>query len=61
MPEKPDVRLSVSIGGVSRVRPLEEAIRQADHLMYSDKARLCAPPPADSPPAPAETAAPPPG
>ena len=45
MPENPDVRLSVSIGGVSRVRPLKEAIRQADHLMYSDKARLCAPPP----------------
>ena len=54
MPECPDVRLSVSIGGVSRVRPLKEAIRQADHLMYSDKSRLCAPPQT-------ETAAPPPG
>lgn len=34
----PDIRLSVSIGGVHRVEPLTEAIRQADQLMYHDKA-----------------------
>lgn len=34
----PDIRLSVSIGGVHRVEPLSEAIRQADQLMYRDKA-----------------------
>lgn len=34
----PDIRLSVSIGGVYRVEPLTEAIRQADQLMYRDKA-----------------------
>lgn len=34
----PDIRLSVSIGGVHRVEPLAEAIRQADQLMYRDKA-----------------------
>ena len=34
----PDIRLSVSIGGVQRVEPLTEAIRQADQLMYRDKA-----------------------
>lgn len=34
----PDIRLSVSIGGVHRVEPLTEAIRQADQLMYRDKA-----------------------
>ena len=55
MPEYPDVRLSVSIGGVSRVRPLEEAIRQADHLMYSDKSRLCTTPPVDPPATPEST------
>lgn len=34
----PDIRLSVSIGDVHRVEPLTEAIRQADQLMYRDKA-----------------------
>ena len=34
----PDIRLSISIGGVYRVDPLMEAIRQADQLMYRDKA-----------------------
>ena len=34
----PDIRLSVSIGGVYRVEPLTEAIRRADQLMYRDKA-----------------------
>lgn len=34
----PDIRLSVSIGGVHRVEPMTEAIRQADQLMYRDKA-----------------------
>lgn len=34
----PDIRLSVSIGGVHCVEPLTEAIRQADQLMYRDKA-----------------------
>ena len=45
----PDIRLSVSIGGVHRgaettmdisadLEPLTEAIRQADQLMYRDKA-----------------------
>ena len=34
----PDTRFPVSIGGVHRVEPLTEAIRQADQLMYRDKA-----------------------
>ena len=34
----PDIQLSISIGGVYRVNPLMEAIRQADQLMYRDKA-----------------------
>ena len=34
----PDIKLSVSIGGVYQVEPLMEAIRQADRLMYLDKA-----------------------
>ena len=34
----PDIQLSISIGGVYRVRPLMEAIRQADQLMYHEKA-----------------------
>ena len=35
--ESPNLRLSVSIGGVSGVHPLAEAIRQADYLMYENK------------------------
>ena len=34
----PDIHLSISIGGVFRVKPLMEAVRQADQLMYQDKA-----------------------
>lgn len=34
----PDIQLSISIGGVYRIRPLMEAIRQADQLMYHEKA-----------------------
>ena len=33
----PEIRLSVSIGGVADVQPLTEAIRQADARMYGDK------------------------
>ena len=38
LPEYPDLRLAVSIGGVSGVHPITEAIRQADVLMYAEKA-----------------------
>lgn len=34
----PDLKLSVSIGGVHRVFPMSEAICQADRLMYEEKA-----------------------
>ena len=37
IPEHPELHLSVSIGGVSGVHPLAEAIRQADYLMYENK------------------------
>ena len=37
LPGLEDIRLSVSIGGVSGVHPLAEAIRQADYLMYENK------------------------
>lgn len=37
LPEYPGLRLSVSFGGVSGVRPIGEAIRQADCLMYENK------------------------
>ncbi len=37
LPEYPDLRLSVSIGGVCGVHPITEAIRQADQLMYENK------------------------
>ena len=37
LPEYPDLRLSVSIGGVCGVHPITEAIRQADLLMYENK------------------------
>ena len=40
LPEHPEVRLSISIGGAYRVHPLKEAIRQADLKMYENKARL---------------------
>ena len=40
LPEHPEVRLSISIGGAYRVRPLKEAVRQADLKMYENKARL---------------------
>ena len=38
MSEFADIRLSVSVGGVCGVHPITEAIRQADCLMYLDKA-----------------------
>ena len=34
----PELKLSISIGGVYRVAPLTEAIRQADQKMYAQKA-----------------------
>ena len=34
----PEIHLSVSVGGVTDVQPLTEAIRQADAQMYGDKA-----------------------
>ena len=37
VPSHPELRLSVSIGGVCNVQPLTEAIRQADARMYCDK------------------------
>ena len=39
LPEHPEVRLSISIGGAYRVRPLKEAVRQADLRMYENKSR----------------------
>lgn len=39
LPGHPEVRLSISIGGAYRVRPLKEAIRQADLRMYENKSR----------------------
>ena len=39
IPGYPDLHLSVSIGGVCGVHPLEEAVRQADKLMYENKKR----------------------
>ena len=35
----PEIRLSISVGGVHGVHPLREAIRQADDRMYQNKAR----------------------
>lgn len=37
VPSHPELRLSVSIGGVCDVQPLTEAIRQADARMYRNK------------------------
>ena len=37
VPSHPELRLSVSIGGVCDVQPLTEAIRQADVRMYRNK------------------------
>ena len=37
LPEHPELELSVSIGGVCGVHPIDEAIRQADALMYENK------------------------
>ena len=37
MPDYPEVKLDVSLGGVYRVHPLFEAIRQADLRMYENK------------------------
>ena len=37
VPSHPELRLSVSIGGVCNVQPLTEAIRQADAWMYCNK------------------------
>ena len=37
VPSHPELRLSVSIGGVCDVQPLTEAIRQADARMYCNK------------------------
>ena len=38
LPDYPEVKLDVSLGGVYRVHPLSEAIRQADLRMYENKA-----------------------
>ena len=37
VPGRPELRLSVSIGGVCGVHPITEAVRQADALMYENK------------------------
>lgn len=39
LPDYPEVKLGVSLGGVYRVHPLSEAIRQADLRMYENKAK----------------------
>lgn len=39
LPDHPEVKLDVSLGGVYRVHPLSEAIRQADLRMYENKAK----------------------
>lgn len=39
LPDYPEVKLDVSLGGVYRVHPLSEAIRQADLRMYDNKAK----------------------
>ena len=39
LPDYPEVKLDVSLGGVYRVHPLSEAIRQADLRMYENKAK----------------------
>ena len=39
LPDHPEVKLDVSLGGVYRVHPLTEAIRQADRRMYENKAK----------------------
>ena len=39
LPDYPEVKLDVSLGGVYRVQPLSEAIRQADLRMYENKAK----------------------
>ena len=39
LPDYPEVKLDVSLGGVYRVHPLSEAIRQADLCMYENKAK----------------------
>ena len=39
LPDYPEVKFDVSLGGVYRVHPLSEAIRQADLRMYENKAK----------------------
>lgn len=39
LPDHPEVKLDISLGGVYRVHPLPEAIRQADLRMYENKAK----------------------
>ncbi len=39
IPEYPELKLSISIGGAYGAEPLAEAIRQADRLMYRAKAQ----------------------
>ena len=39
LPEHPELRFGVSVGGVYQVSPLAEAIRQADYIMYQRKAQ----------------------
>ena len=39
LPDYPEVKLDVSLGGVYRVHPLSEAIRRADLRMYENKAK----------------------
>lgn len=40
--QRPELRLEISVGGVYRVHPLQEAIRQADEKMYRFKASKAA-------------------
>ena len=39
LPEYPELRFGVSVGGVYQVSPLAEAIRQAGYIMYQRKAQ----------------------
>ena len=43
VPDYPELRLSVTVGGAYGVKPLDEAIRQADRQMYRRKAQRAQP------------------
>ena len=43
VPDYPELRLSVTVGGAYGVKPLDEAIRQADRQMYRGKAQRAQP------------------